>query len=121
VLDSIVPGLGSSRASAGACSFVITNAVIRSDDLEIEASTVRLLYRGTVDLDGEVNARVEAELLRDMWVVGPLVRWAFWPVTKTFEYKVTGTLTEPRLSRSTSFRKSCWSRSTVARPQRAAA
>src|SRR5262249_9034976 len=44
MLNSISPGLGNSRASAGACTFIITNGVIRSDDLEIRSPAVRLDY-----------------------------------------------------------------------------
>ena len=33
----MVPGLGSSRASAGTCTFIITNGIIRSDDLDIRS------------------------------------------------------------------------------------
>lgn len=97
VLNGIAPGLGNSRATAGTCSFVITNGVLFSNDLEIRAATMRLQYRGTVDLEQRLNARVEAELLRDMWVIGPLISTVFWPVTKLFEYKVAGTLHEPKM------------------------
>ncbi|MDB6108324.1 MAG: hypothetical protein JWR69_74 [Pedosphaera sp.] len=95
-LNSIVPGLGKSRASEGSGTFVITNSVIRSDDLEIRAPALRMLYRGTVDFDGRTDAVVEAELLRDTWLVGPLVSRMLWPITKLFEYKVTGTLSQPK-------------------------
>lgn len=96
-LDSLVPGLGSSRANAGTCSFFMTNGVIRTDNLEIRAPAMRLRYRGKTDLPGEVNARVEAELLRDVPLFGPLVSTVFWPVTKLFEYKVTGSRNEPKM------------------------
>jgi hypothetical protein len=96
VLNGMSPGLGSSRASAGTCTFGITNGIIRSEDLDIRSTGMRLQYRGTLDFQGQVNARVEAGLLRDMWLVGPLVSTVFWPVTKLFEYKVTGTLGEPK-------------------------
>ncbi|MDB6020039.1 MAG: hypothetical protein JWR19_4528 [Pedosphaera sp.] len=96
-LDSIVPGLGKSRASEGSATFIITNSVVRSDDLEIRSPALRMLYRGTVDFDGKVDAHVEAELLRDAWLVGRVVSMALWPLTKIFEYKVTGTLKEPKL------------------------
>ncbi len=94
-LDSLAPGLGSSRASAGNGSFLINNGVLRTDDTEIRSPAMRLRYRGTVNLDGDVNARVEAELLRDMWLVGPLVSTVFWPFSKMFEYKVSGSVTQP--------------------------
>jgi hypothetical protein len=96
VLDGIAPGLGSSRASSGVCTFFITNGVIRSDDLEIRSPAMRIAYHGTVDLQQQVHARVEAELWRDMWLVGPVVSTVFWPVTKMFEYGVTGSLAEPK-------------------------
>jgi hypothetical protein len=96
-LDSLSPGLGSSRASAATAAFVITNGIIHSDKLEIRSPAMRMEYRGDIDLDGHLKARVEAELLRDMWLVGPVVSTVFWPVTKLFEYKVTGTLGQPKL------------------------
>jgi hypothetical protein len=96
VLDGIVPGLGKTRFSEGSANFVITNSVIHSPDLEIRAPMLRMQYRGTVDFRGGVDARVEAELLRDTWFVGPLVRLALWPVSKLFEYKVTGDLHAPK-------------------------
>jgi hypothetical protein len=97
ILNGISPGLGTSRASAATGTFVITKGVIRSDDLEIRSPAMRLEYRGTVDLQGQVNARVEAELLRDVWGVGPIISTVFWPVTKMLEYKVSGTLGQPKV------------------------
>ena len=41
---------------------MINNGVVRSDDLEIRSPAMRLDYHGSVDLQGQVNARVEAEL-----------------------------------------------------------
>jgi hypothetical protein len=96
ILNGMYPGLGSSRASAGNCTFGITNGVIYSSDVDIRSTALRLQYRGTVDFDGRVKAKVEAGLLRDMWLVGPVVSTVFWPVTKLFEYKVSGTLGEPK-------------------------
>lgn len=95
-LDSLVPGLGNSRVTSGSGTFVLTNGVLRSDDLEWRAQAMRLQYQGTVDLEGRVNATVQAELLRDTWLVGRLVSLALWPVSKVLEFKVTGTLAAPR-------------------------
>jgi hypothetical protein len=96
VLNAFVPGLGNSRATAGVAKFSITNGVIYTDSLEIRSTMMRLNYIGTVDLKQNVNARVTAQLLRDTWVVGPLVSTALWPVSKLFEYKITGTLKNPK-------------------------
>jgi uncharacterized protein YhdP len=96
-LDSISPGMGSSRANEGSASFVISNGVARSDDLEIRAAIMRMQYWGTVDLANKtVDARVRAEPLRDMWAVGRVISFALWPVSKMFEYKITGPLNAPK-------------------------
>jgi hypothetical protein len=96
VLNTMVPGLGNSRATAGTGTFGITKGIIRSEDLEIHSTGMRLQYRGTLDFEGQVHARVEVEPLRDTPVFGPVFNLFLWPVTKLFEYKVTGTLTAPK-------------------------
>jgi hypothetical protein len=95
VLNTVTPGLGSSRATDATARFTMTNGVAFSDNLEIRSTMMRLEYLGTVDLHGRVNALVTAQLLRDTWVVGPLVSTALWPVSKLFEYKISGTLERP--------------------------
>ena len=57
---------------------------------------MRMQFQGTAGLNRRVDARVEAELLRDVPAVGLIISKVFWPVTKLFEYKVTGTLLEPK-------------------------
>lgn len=95
-LDGIVPGLGSSRMSEGSAQFFLTNGVIFSNNLEMRAPTMRLQYVGTVDLQGRVDAVVQAEPWRDAWLVGRVVSLALWPVSKIFEFKVSGTLDKPQ-------------------------
>jgi hypothetical protein len=96
VLNSIMPGLGSSRATDAAAHFGMTNGVVFSDDLEIRSTMMRLQYTGTVDLKSHVNAHVTAQLLRNTWVVGPLLSTALWPVSKLFEFQITDTLQYPQ-------------------------
>lgn len=96
ILNTIRPGMGNNRASDGSANFIITNSVIRTQNLDIRAPPVRLQYEGTVDFDGNVNARVEAMILRDTWLVGRVFSLALYPLTKVFEYRVTGTLTQPK-------------------------
>lgn len=95
-LDSVVPGLGNSRFTEARARFKIADSVIYSDDLEMRAPAMRLQYNGQVTMDGRVNARVEAELLRDTWLIGRVVSLALWPVTKMLEYRITGTLENPK-------------------------
>jgi hypothetical protein len=95
MMNSFVPGIGNSRASDARGTYIITNSVIFTKDLDIRASGMRLQYEGTVDFQTRVDARVEAELLRDAPIFGKAVSMVLWPVSKLFEYKVTGTLAKP--------------------------
>jgi hypothetical protein len=95
-LNTVLPGLGDSRATEASGVFAVTNGVIFSDKLEIHSTLTRLQYSGTVDLRQRVNARVNAELLRDTWGIGPLLSTVLWPVSKLFEYQITGTLSHPK-------------------------
>jgi hypothetical protein len=94
-LDAIFPGIGNSPVTEGTARFGIVRSVISTDNLEMRAPTMRLQYRGTVDFNAMVKARVTAEPLRDTWLIGTVVSKALWPVAKIFEYKITGTLREP--------------------------
>jgi len=96
VLNAFAPGLGNSRANEASATFAVTNGVFVSKDLEIRATMMRMQFEGAVGLNRQVDARVEAELLRDVPAVGFVISKLFWPVTKIFEYKVTGTLSEPK-------------------------
>lgn len=96
ILNSINPGAGNSRAREATATFLLTNSVIFTSDLLIFASGMRLHYDGTVDFDTRINGRMEAELFRDMPGLGQVVSKVFWPVTKLFEYKVTGTFSKPK-------------------------
>jgi hypothetical protein len=96
VLDGISPGLGESRAKEGSASFVITNGVIRTDDLMIHASLMRLRYWGSLDANNRLEARAQADLFRDTVVMGKFLSLALWPVSKVFEYKITGSMREPK-------------------------
>jgi hypothetical protein len=96
VLNDVSPGLGDSRATDAAAAFAITNGVIYSDALEMNTAMTRLEYSGTVDLQENVNARVTAQLLHNLWGIGPVISTIFTPFTKLFEYKVSGTLENPK-------------------------
>ena len=97
MLNKIIPGLGHSRAREGRAAYTITNSVIHSRDVQIRASAMELKYRGTVDFEGRLDATMEAELFRNVPGIGVILSKVLWPVTKLFEYRITGTLAEPRL------------------------
>lgn len=97
-LNALSPGLGSSRATDAAGKFTMTNGVIFSADLEIHSTMMRLKYTGTVDLHENLNARATTQILRDTPGLGEIIHVISWPVSKLFEYKVTGSLGEPKMS-----------------------
>jgi hypothetical protein len=96
LLDSIAEGWGKTRISDASAHFVIARSIIRSDNLELRSPALRLYYRGTVDFDMNVDARVEAEVGRDTPLVGPFVNLVTMPFSKIFETRVTGTLLNPK-------------------------
>ena len=97
-LNLLTPGLGlgNNRATEAAGNFLLTNGVVFTGSLVIQTAMARLDYVGTVDLEQNVRARVTAQLLRNTPVVGSVVSWLLWPVSKAFECEVTGTLGEPK-------------------------
>ncbi len=96
VLNSFSSGLGNSRATDAAGRFSMTNGVIYSDSLKVRSTMMQLDYAGTADLNQNVNTRVTAQLLRNTWMIGPVVSTVLWPVSKLFEYRITGTLKTPK-------------------------
>jgi hypothetical protein len=95
LLNAIIPGAGTSRAREAEATFFVTNGTLCTDDLEIRAFGYRLRYRGCVDSDRMIDARVEAAVLRDTWAVGRILSLALTPLSKLLEYRVTGPLNHP--------------------------
>lgn len=97
ILNMISPGLGNSRAKYASASFIVTNGVVYSDNLEIRGTALKMQYKGSVDFNKKVDARVEAEVLSEVWLFGTAIKFLLKPLTKLFIYKVTGTIDEPAL------------------------
>ncbi len=95
--DKIAPGLGQTRFNSGHASFTIKDRFVRTHDLEFNSPTMRLKADGTVDFDSNMNATMQAELLRDVPLLGPVIGLALSPFSKLFEYDVRGTLGKPEM------------------------
>lgn len=96
ILNSISPGLGNSKVGEGWADYTFDKQIISTHDLRLKAQGFRLKYDGSVSLDGELNARMEAQFFRDAWVVGRAFSAVLWPVAKAFESRVTGQLNNPK-------------------------
>ena len=97
VLNTVSPGWGHSRVREAVGSFVITNGAASSDNLQFICQGFVLNMRGSVDRNRHINARLEAVLSRQTPVVGSLLSRAFTPLSKMFEYHISGTVHEPVL------------------------
>jgi hypothetical protein len=97
VLNLIAPGAGESRAREAMATFAVANGEVTSDDLQILAPGYRLLYRGKVSLDKQIDARVEADLLRDTPLLGRLLSLVLTPLGKIFEYHISGSTLNPSI------------------------
>jgi hypothetical protein len=96
LLNKISPGAGNSRAYQANADFIVTNALVATDNMDIRSTHLRLLYRGTVGFNRSLDAKAEARLLRDAPVLGPIFfSWALSPLDKLFEFKIGGTLDAP--------------------------
>ncbi|MGA2540978.1 MAG: hypothetical protein ABSG78_05385 [Verrucomicrobiota bacterium] len=95
MLNAIIPGSGNNRAYQASADFVLTNGLLASDNLQIRSTEFRLLYHGTLNTEKRLDARVEAQVLRDFPILGHLFSWAVAPLSKLFEYKIGGTLEAP--------------------------
>lgn len=100
VLNTFTPGLdvGNSRATEAAGRFTMANGVIFTDSLQIRSLTMRLDYVGTVDLQENVAARIQAQLLRNTPLFGQVFSMVLFPVSKVFECEITGTLEHPKIT-----------------------
>ena len=74
LLNAFSPGLGNSRATEATAPFTLTNGVIRSDEVLIRSTMMRLQYTGTVDLQETVDARVTAQLKTNESFIAGLIR-----------------------------------------------
>jgi hypothetical protein len=95
LLNAISSGMGDSRAHDAGANFVITNGVVGTDNLEIRAPGLALLYHGTLAPGKRINARVEAQVLHDIPALGPMLGLFLTPLSKLFEYKISGTIDQP--------------------------
>jgi hypothetical protein len=97
-VNTVMPGLGNSRATDGAGDFTMTNGVIFTDTLAIHTATMLVNYTGTMDLDENVSAHATAQLLRNTPMIGSVLSLVFTPVSKIFECRVTGKLEDPKVA-----------------------
>jgi hypothetical protein len=97
VLNLFSRDWGHSRAREADANFGITTGTVSTDDLVMRCTGFWIKLRGKVDKNKQINARLEAIVSRETPVLGPVLSVAFTPLSKMFEYHITGPLSEPVL------------------------
>ena len=95
LLGRLVPGLGFASQTDLTCTFDIENGVVYSEDLRLAGAVISMKADGEIEFDGRVRIRVEVQLMRR----GPIafvLRLLTRPVTKLFEFQLSGTLADPK-------------------------
>lgn len=95
LLSRLVPGLGFVSQTDLTCTYRIEDGAIYSDDVRLSGDLISMRADGEIEFDGAIRMRVEVQLLRR----GPfaaLLRLLTMPVTKLFEFRLSGTLEEPK-------------------------
>lgn len=99
LLADTVPGIATivnqSQASA---DYVITNGILRSDNILVEGGVVSIKALGTYDIPrDDLDFKVQVRLLKDENILSTLVHGVTWPFTKLLlEFTVTGSSAAPK-------------------------
>jgi hypothetical protein len=84
--------LGKTKATRAQASFTIANQAVSTEDMQIAAGAFTAQSRGQLGFDGKLDFRVEAQFLR-AW---PGIGWISPLIGKLLEYKVGGTIGDPK-------------------------
>lgn len=96
-LGRIVPGLNLiGRQTDARASVVIKDGKIHSDNIVIEGEVITLAGKGDYHLNGDLDFAVQVKLLKKIPLLGGILQIAMMPVTKMLEFRLTGTVKNPR-------------------------
>ena len=94
LLTRILPDFNWFAQTDAAGHFTIHNSRVYSQDIALGGSIFSVKSRGSYGFDGDLNFRVEVQLLRS-GPVAKLIRLATFPVTRLLEFRLTGTFADP--------------------------
>ena len=97
LLNEISPGLGNSQATRGGGSFIITNSVVRTEDLEIASPTFQMLCKGTVDFQRNLDSQVDIDIFKGWGDIGKVINFTTTPFRRVFRCSVKGTFEKPEI------------------------
>lgn len=96
-LGRIVPGINLfMRLTDAKAGFVIADGKLHSDDIVIAGEVITITGKGDYHLNGELDFAVQVNLFKEGSLLGGLVHTAMAPVAKMLEFRLTGTVADPR-------------------------
>ena len=96
-LARIVPGVDFMlRQSDFSSDFVLDEHRARSTRISIEGGVFSLQGEGSCGFDRSLDVAVQVKLMREDPLIAKVVRLITWPLSKLFEFRLTGTLDAPR-------------------------
>lgn len=96
-LARIIPGLDVViRQTSAHTAFTIGEGKATTDKVLIEGDVLSLGGKGSYAFDGGLDFEVQIRLMREHTLVAKLLRVIVWPISKLLEFRLRGTLDEPR-------------------------
>ena len=95
ILSKLYPGLGYTAQTEFLMPFTLDGGKLKSDDVSIKGAVISLKGHGEYQLGGDLNYQAQVQLLRS-GILAETLRLLTFPVTKLLEFKLLGTLDEPR-------------------------
>jgi hypothetical protein len=97
MMTRIIPGLDFVlRQNNAHLAFVVRDGQFRSDQIEIQGDVLSLRGKGRYGMDGKLDFSVQATLMKENDWVSRLLRTITYPISKLFEFRLTGTASEPQ-------------------------
>ncbi len=97
LMARIIPGLDFVlRQSDARAEFTIDRGRIHSDHIVVDGDILSLSGHGDYTLPRDIDLDVQVRLLKEHTLVAKLLRFLTYPVSKLFEFRVRGVVTDPR-------------------------
>ncbi len=92
----LIPGLGFVLSQNDAkCKFMITNGKIHTDKFTVNGDVLSLKGKGSYDIGKDLDFYVQVKLMQGKTLGGKFFRALTYPLSKLFEFKVHGPISEP--------------------------
>jgi hypothetical protein len=95
ILSKLYPGLGYLSQTEFIMPFTVAAGKVKSEEINIKGTVISLKSHGEYQLGGDLNFQTQVQLLRS-GIAAEILRILTFPVTKLLEFRLVGTLDDPR-------------------------